>query len=73
MDHHTFGEIFESDAPRRARLPRLYDRAHSMPLKKFCKALRLGTKGSSNKITALPADLLELYRGITNDDDHRAQ
>src|SRR3954469_25594000 len=22
MDHHTFGEIFESDAPRRARLPR---------------------------------------------------
>src|SRR4051812_22467023 len=22
MDHHTFGGIFESDAPRRARLPR---------------------------------------------------
>src|SRR3954467_13393808 len=22
MDNHTFGEIFESDAPRRARLPR---------------------------------------------------
>ena len=22
MDHHTFGDIFESDAPRRARLPR---------------------------------------------------
>src|SRR3954469_18262792 len=22
MDHHTFGEIFESDAPRRKRLPR---------------------------------------------------
>src|SRR3954466_16301475 len=22
MDHHTFGDIFESDAPRRARIPR---------------------------------------------------
>src|SRR4051812_5407936 len=44
-----------------------------MSLKKFCKALGLGTNGSSKKITALPADLLELYRGITNDDDRRAQ
>src|SRR3954471_14975657 len=165
MDHHTFGDIFESDAPRRARLPRtstssrpsynedlitprfgdegdegdahpstfpcqtflraagilndfmalierasltsfmqdesaqyalltktfveslsftnslfnpsvsfkLYGRAHSMTLKKFCKALGLGTTRSSKNITALPADLLELYRGITNDDDRRAQ
>src|SRR3954463_9102919 len=165
MDHHTFGDIFESDAPRRARLPRSstisrpsynedlitprfgdegdegdahpstfpcqtflravgilndfmalierarlknfmqdetaqyalltktfvesfsftnslfnpfvsfrrYGRAHSMSLKKFCKALGLGTNGSSKKITDLPADLLEIYRGITNDDDRRAQ
>src|SRR4051812_35497452 len=161
MDHHTFGDIFESDAPRRARLPRsststrpsynedlitprfgegdahpsifpcqtflraagilndfmtlieragltsfmqdesaqydvltktfveslsftnslfkpsvsfkIYDRAHSMSLKKLCKSLGLGTVGSSKTIPALPADLLELYRGITNDDDRRAQ
>src|SRR3954469_15800774 len=165
MDHHTFGEIFESDALRRARLPRsstssrpsynedlitprfgdegderdahpsafpcqnflratrilndcmtlvrkagltsymqdesaqyalltkefvesfsftnsmfkpsvsykIYGRDHSMTLKKFCKALGLGTTGSSKKIAALPADPLELYRGITNDDDRRAQ
>src|SRR3954465_11160140 len=52
---------------------RLYGRAHSMTLKKFCKALGLGTTGSSKKITALPVDLLELYRGITNDDDRRAR
>ena len=165
MDHHTFGDIFESDAPRRARLPmsstssrpsynedfiaprfgdegdegdahpstflcqtflraagilnnfmtlvqmagltsymqdesaqyalltktfvesfsftnslfkptvsfKIYGRAHSMTLKQFCKALGLGTNGSSKNITGLPIVLLELYRGITNDDDRRAQ
>ena len=52
---------------------KIYDRAHFMSLKKFSKALGIGTAGSSKKILALPADLLELYRGITNDDARRAQ
>src|SRR3954466_7390651 len=52
---------------------KIYGRANSMTLKKFCKAMGLGTTRSSKKIQALPTDLLELYRGITNDDDRRAQ
>src|SRR3954470_7330377 len=52
---------------------KIYGRAHSMTLKKFCKALGIGTTGSSKKIQALPTDLLDLYRGITNDNDRRAQ
>src|SRR3954470_17298828 len=52
---------------------KIYGRAHSMTLKKFCKALGLGTTGSSKKIQAPPADLLDLYQGITTDEDRRAQ
>src|SRR3954470_17556982 len=52
---------------------KIYSRAYSITLKQFCKALGLGTAGSAKKILAQPADLLELYRGITNDDDRRAQ
>ena len=44
-----------------------------MTLKKFCKILGIGMAGTVKKISAQPADLLELYRGITNDDDRRAQ
>src|SRR4051812_15420688 len=44
-----------------------------MTMKKFCEALGLGTTGSAKKIPAQPADLLELYRRITSDDDRRAQ
>ena len=52
---------------------KIYGRSYHMTLKKFCEALGLGTAGSAKKISAQPADLLELYHGITNDDDRRAQ
>src|SRR3954468_4668715 len=52
---------------------KIYGRPYTMTLKKFCEALGLGTVGTVKKIPAQPTDLLELYRGITNDDDRRAQ
>src|SRR3954462_3500362 len=52
---------------------KVYGRSYHMTLKKFCGDLGLGTAGSAKKIPAQPADLLELYRGITNDDSRRAQ
>src|SRR3954468_1251069 len=44
-----------------------------MTMKKFCEILGIGTAGTVKNIPAQPTDLLELYHGITNDDDHRAQ
>src|SRR4051812_8153808 len=52
---------------------KIYNRDFSMTLKKFCEILGIGMAGTVKKIPAQPADLLELYHGITNDDDRRAQ
>src|SRR4051812_48129782 len=52
---------------------KVYGRSYHISLKKFCEALGLGTAALAKKIPAQPADLLELYRGITNDDNRRAQ
>src|SRR4051812_42697960 len=52
---------------------KVYGMSYHMSLKKFCEALGLGIVVSAKKIPAQPADLLELYCGITNDDNRRAQ
>jgi hypothetical protein len=42
-------------------------------LERFCSILGITMFGTSKKIQNRPADLLELYRGVTNDDDRTAQ
>src|SRR4051812_24289880 len=51
----------------------IYNRPFSMTLKNFCEILGIGMAGTVKKIPSQPTNLLELYRGITNDDDRRAQ
>jgi hypothetical protein len=40
-----------------------------MTLERFCSILGIAMFGTAKKIQGRPADLLELYRGVTNDDD----
>lgn len=51
---------------------KIYDRTYSLPLEKFCEILGVKNKGSTRKISDLPADLLGLYRELSNDDGHDA-
>jgi hypothetical protein len=44
-----------------------------MSLEQFCGILGIPMFGTAKKIQNWPADLLELYRGVTNDDDRIAQ
>jgi hypothetical protein len=44
-----------------------------MSLEKFCDILGIPMFGTAKKIQNRPIDLLELYRGVTNDDDCIAQ
>jgi hypothetical protein len=44
-----------------------------MSLERFCSILGIAMFGTTKKIQNRPADLLELYRGVTNDDDRTAQ
>jgi hypothetical protein len=44
-----------------------------MSLEGFCNILGIAMFGTSKKIQNRPADLLELYRGVTNDDDRTTQ
>jgi hypothetical protein len=44
-----------------------------MSLEKFCGILGIPMFGTAKKILNQPSDLLELYRGVTNDDDRIAQ
>jgi hypothetical protein len=44
-----------------------------MSLEKFCGILGIPIFGTTKKIQNRPADLLELYRGLINDDDRTAQ
>jgi hypothetical protein len=52
---------------------KIYDKSITMYLEKFCSILGIPMFGTAKRIQNLPADLLELYRGVTNDDDRTAQ
>jgi hypothetical protein len=52
---------------------KIYDKSITMSLERFCSILGITMFGIAKKIQNQPADLLELYRGVTNDDDHTAQ
>ncbi|KAK1612912.1 hypothetical protein QYE76_036585 [Lolium multiflorum] len=47
---------------------RIYGNTVTMPLKDFCCALDIAPVGTASRIDDNPRDLLELYRGITDDD-----
>jgi hypothetical protein len=51
---------------------KIYDKSITMSLEKFCGILGIPMFGTAKKIQNQPADLLELYRGVTNDDDRIA-
>jgi hypothetical protein len=52
---------------------KIYDRPITMSLERFCNILRIPMFGTARKMLQQPADLVELYRGVTNDDDRTAQ
>jgi hypothetical protein len=52
---------------------KIYDKPITMSLEKFCGILGIPMFGTTKKIQNRPADLLELYRGVNNDDDRTAQ
>jgi hypothetical protein len=52
---------------------KICDKSITMSLERFCSILGIAMFGTAKKIKNRPADLLELYRGVTNDDDRTAQ
>jgi hypothetical protein len=52
---------------------KIYDKSITMSLERFCSILGIPMFGTARRIQNHPADLLELYRGVTNDDDRTAQ
>jgi hypothetical protein len=52
---------------------KIYDKSITISLEKFCDILEIPMFGTANKILQQPSNLLELYRGVTNDDDCIAQ
>jgi hypothetical protein len=52
---------------------RIYDNPITMKLKDFCVALNIAPVGTAKKIEDNPKALVELYRGITNDDSRTIQ
>jgi hypothetical protein len=52
---------------------KIYDKSITMLLERFCSTLGIPMFGMAKRNQNRPADLLELYRGVTNDDDHIAQ
>jgi hypothetical protein len=52
---------------------KIYDKSITMSLERFCCILGITMFATAKKIQNRPADLLELYRGVTNDDDRIAQ
>jgi hypothetical protein len=52
---------------------KIYDKSITMSLEKFCGILGIPMFVTAKKIQNRPADLVELYRGLTNDDDRTAQ
>jgi hypothetical protein len=51
---------------------KIYDRSITMSLERFCNILGIPMFGMARKMLHQPADLLELYRGVTNDDNRTA-
>jgi hypothetical protein len=51
----------------------IYGKSITMSLEKFCCILGIPMFGTVKGIQNQPADLLELYQGMTNDDDRTAQ
>ncbi|KAK1631856.1 hypothetical protein QYE76_006171 [Lolium multiflorum] len=47
---------------------KIYGTPVTMELEEFCRALDIAPVGTARRIDNNPRDLLELYRGITNDD-----
>jgi hypothetical protein len=52
---------------------KIYDKSITMSLEMFCDILGIPMFGTAKKMLHQPTDLLELYRGVTNDDDRTAQ
>jgi hypothetical protein len=52
---------------------KIYDKSITMSLERFCSTLGIPMFGTTKKIHNQPTDLLEFYRGVTNDDDRIAQ
>jgi hypothetical protein len=52
---------------------KIYDKPITMSLGRFCDILGIPMFGTAKKMLQQPADLLELYRGVTNDDDRTTQ
>jgi hypothetical protein len=71
----TFVESFSftNSAFRPSIAFKIYDNSVTMSLERFCSILGIAMFGTTKKIQNRPADLLELYRGVTNDDDRIAQ
>jgi hypothetical protein len=51
---------------------KIYDESITMSLEKFCDILGIPMFGTARKMLQQPTDLLELYWGVTNDDDRTA-
>jgi hypothetical protein len=52
---------------------KIYDKSITMSLERFCCILGIPMFRTAKRIQNRPADLLELYRGVTNDDDGTTQ
>ena len=52
---------------------RIYDMPITLSLERFCSIVGVANTETTKKIQDHPTDLMELYRGIINDDDRRAQ
>jgi hypothetical protein len=52
---------------------KIYDKYITISLEKFCGILGIPMFGTAKKILSQPSDLMELYRGVTNDDNRTAQ
>ena len=51
---------------------KIYDRPFTMTLVDFCPAVGIAPSGTARRIQGSPTDLLELYRGVTSDNDRSA-
>jgi hypothetical protein len=52
---------------------KIYDKSITMSLEMFCDILGIPMFRTAKKMLQQPTDLLDLYRGVTNDDDRTAQ